>query len=229
MSDPSAAFGNLIRDQLLSMQGVTRIMQARRNTVLYMTSNPADSVFFLDAGLVKLVKRDDQNKEVLLRLVQPEEIFGEDAMLIGGLRQSIAEVLLQSTIYIIPRELFSRFCNERQENWRLLAEMLVHRQQALEQKIELLIMRDVEPRILLTLADLAEVLGSPDEQTGGSDRSIPLSHGEIAGVIGATRETTSSTLNALARRGLIKLGRRKVTVADPNVLREAAEFRALKN
>lgn len=224
MVSGSGALAKLIREQLLGKEGVTRIMQARRFTVLYSTNNPADSVFMLESGLVKIVKRGNDNKEVLLTLVRANEIFGEDALLIGGNRQSSAEILQEATLSIVPRDLFARFCNEHPDSWRLLAELLARRQQDLQQKIELLLMRDVEQRILLYLAELAEAVGIPEEGNGGNTCSIQLSQGEVASLVGATRETTSSTLNALARRGLVTLGRRKLVVADPNVLRQAADL-----
>jgi len=203
---------------------VTRIPQCRRFTILYSAGNLADSLFFLESGIVKIIKRGPENKEVLLTLVKAGEIFGEDALLIGP-RQASAEVLQEGSVYIIPKDLFTRFCNAKPEAWRMMAELLARREQGLEQKIELLLMRDVEQRILLYLADLAEVMGIAEEDGG---HSVQFSQGEIASLVGATRETTSSTLNSLARRGLLSLGRRKMVIANPNTLREAAEAPRLR-
>jgi DNA-binding IclR family transcriptional regulator len=58
--------------------------------------------------------------------------------------------------------------------------------------------------------------------------SLPLSQSELASLIGATRETTSTTLNALARRGLIKLGRRLLVVPSADNLRVAVNERSTK-
>jgi len=55
--------------------------------------------------------------------------------------------------------------------------------------------------------DLAQQMGAAP---GPEEVSIPLSQGELASLIGATRETTSTTLNTLARRGVIRLGRRLI-------------------
>lgn len=216
----SEALASVIRNELLGKEGVTRIPQCRRFTVLYAAGSAADSIFFLDSGIVKIVKHGPENKEVLLTLVKAGEIFGEDALLVGGPRQAGAEVLQESCVYIIPKEQFARFCDSRPEVWRMMAELLARREQGLEQKIEMLLMRDVEQRILLYLADLAEVMGVAEEEGG---HSVQFSQGEIASLVGATRETTSSTLNALARRGLVSLGRRKMTISDPSILRQTAE------
>lgn len=225
-SEPGAQFARLIREHLLTMEGVTRIMQCRRFTVLYSSGNPADSIFFLESGLVKILKRGPDEKEVLLTLVRPGEIFGEDALLLGGNRHSTAEVLQEASIAIVPKDLFARFCNQRPEVWRLMAELLARREQGLELKIELLLMRDVEQRILLYLAELAEAVGV--ETDDGAGHAVQFSQGEIASLVGATRETTSSTLNALARRGLVALGRRRMIVASPEVLRRVAETPKVK-
>ncbi len=216
------SFAALMREQLLPMEGVTRIMQCRRFTILYSAGNAADSVFFLESGLVKIVKHGPENKEVLLNLVRPGEIFGEEALLLGGFRHSTSEVIQEACISIVPKDIFLRFCNANVDSWKLIAELIARREQDLEQKVELLLMRDVEHRILFYLAELAEAVGvrQPEDQGG---YTIHFSQGEIASLVGATRETTSSTLNALARRGLVALGRRRLVVSSPTSLRSAAE------
>ena len=50
---------------------------------------------------------------------------------------------------------------------------------------------------------------------------IHISQNELASLVGATRETTSTTLNALARQGLIVLGHRLVVIPSLELLHEA--------
>jgi CRP/FNR family transcriptional regulator len=203
------------------MEGVTKLAHCRRFTILYTVGATADSVFFLESGLVKILKHGSDNKEVLFTIVHPGEVFGEQAVLTPGIRTASAEVLHESAIYVIPKDLFIKFCNQRMEVWRLLAELVAKRQQSLRDKLELVLMRDVEQRIMLHLAELAQEVGMKEPE--GEGYSIQLSQGELASLIGATRETTSSMLNSLARRGFVNLGRRKLVVTSPDSLREAAE------
>ena len=93
----------------------------------------------------------------------------------------------------------------------------------MEKKIELLCLHDVEYRILYYMAELARTFGA---KANGSEYSIPLSQGELASLIGATRETTSTTLNTLARRGVIKLGRRQLIVPSVDGVLAAANQRS---
>jgi CRP/FNR family transcriptional regulator len=184
-------------------------------------------VFFLESGLVKIVKHGPDNREVLLNLVRPGEIFGEEALLLGGARQTAAEVVQEATVVIVPKDIFLKFCNHDVDCWRQLAELVAKRLLELEQKVELLLMRDVEHRILYYLAELAEAVGT--QEPGEEGYTIQFSQGEIASLVGATRETTSSTLNMLARKGLVNLGRRRLVVTDPAVLRRAAEMPKMRS
>ena len=111
----------------------------------------------------------------------------------------------------------------RPDLWRDISGALTVRKRQLEKKIELLCLRDVEYRILYYMAELARAFGA---KANGSEYSIPLSQGELASLIGATRETTSTTLNTLARRGLIRLGRRQLIVPSVDGVLAAADQRA---
>ena len=126
-------------------------------------------------------------------------------------------------MYVIPRDQFVSFCDHRPDLWKHLAHLVLHRKRELEKKIELLCMQDVEYRILHYMAELAAAFGS---KLDGHEYAVPLSQGELASLIGATRETTSTTLNLLARKGLIRLGRRQLILSSLDGVRSAARDRS---
>ncbi len=134
-------------------------------------------------------------------------------------------MLQEGVIYVIPRAVFVTWCETRPQVWRLLSETLAARQRELEKKVELLCLHDVEYRILYYLGELASLVGSRND--GLQEYSIPLSQSELASLIGATRETTSTTLNALARRGLVRLGRRLLVISSMDHVRNAVLQRTM--
>jgi len=210
---------------LLHLEGVRRIAPVRRFTSLLTSESAPESLYFLDSGFVKLVRRGEDAKEVIVSIIGPGEIFAEHAIQRMS-RPFIAEVIQDSVIYEIPREVFLAFCQKHPDIWQMLWELAVTRQLELEQKVSLLCLQDVEYRILYYLAQLAQTFAAPAGDT--AEYSVPLSQSELAALIGATRETTSTTLNALARQGLLKLGRRLVLVSSQESIRAAAKARALK-
>jgi CRP-like cAMP-binding protein len=223
MDSQSNSIAAIVRNELINLDGVTKFSPNRRFATVYSEGGPSDSLFFLESGLVKILKRGDDNKEIILQIVSAGELFGEQALGLEANRGTAAEVLQEGVIYVIPRDVFVRLCDENTVLWRELSTLLTVRKRQLEKKIELLCLRDVEYRILYYMADLAKTFGA---RSNGSEYSIPLSQGELASLIGATRETTSTTLNALARRGIIRLGRRQLIVPSIEGVLEAANQRS---
>jgi len=209
MESQLTALAAFVRGELINQDGVTKFSPNRRFATVYSEGSPSETLFFVDTGLVKTYKRGDDNKEVILQIVAPGEVFGEQTLAGEQSRSVAAEVLQEGVIYVIPRDLLLRVCERRPDLWREIAGFLATRKRQLEKKVELLCLHDVEYRILYYMAELARAFGA---KAGGTECSIPLSQGELASLIGATRETTSTTLNSLARRGVIKLGRRQLIV-----------------
>src|SRR5579859_2706185 len=219
MDAQSISIAAAVRSELINLDGVTKFSPNRRFATVYSEGSPSDSLFFLEAGLVKILKRGDDSKEIILQVVSPGELFGEQSLGDESARSMAAEVVQEGVIYVIPRDIFLRTCDDHPELWREISLLLTSRKRNLEKKIELLCLRDVEYRILYYMADLARTFGA---RSAGAEYSIPLSQGELASLIGATRETTSTTLNALARRGIIRLGRRQLIVPSIDGVLEAA-------
>lgn len=219
-SSVSPSLAVLIRSILLPQSGVARLSHCRRFTVVYASGSPADRLFFVESGLVKLCKRGDDGKEIVLHICGPGELFGEQSVLSATTQDLSAEVMETGTIYSIPRDLFLTFCQTQRDVWSLFAQFVLQQSRRLERRVELLCLKDVEQRILLTLLDLAQTIGSA---ANPGEYAIPLSQSELASYIGATRETTSTTLNMLERRGLIQLGRRLLIVPSLAAVTTATE------
>ena len=220
-SQPNSLAG-ILRTELINLDGITKFSPNRRFATVYSEGGPADTLYLLESGLVKIYKRGPDNKEIILQIVGAGELFGEQALGTEQTRTISAEVLQEGVISVIPRDLFLRLCEKRPELWREMTGLLTQRKRELEKKIELLCLHDVEYRILYYMAELARTFGA---KSNASEYSIPLSQGELASLIGATRETTSTTLNALARRGIIRLGRRQLIVPSVEGILTAADQR----
>ena len=224
MDAQSISIATVVRSELINLDGVTKFSPNRRFATVYSEGSPLDSLFFLESGLVKIHKRGDDNKEIILQIVAAgRAVRRAGARQREASRSIAAEVLQEGVIYVIPRDLFLRVCDQHPELWREISGLLTTRKRQLEKKIELLCLRDVEYRILYYMADLARMFGA---KANGAEYSIPLSQGELASLIGATRETTSTTLNNLARKGVIRLGRRQLIVPSIDGVLEAANQRS---
>jgi len=202
---------------MLSAEGVRRIVLSRRSSAIFSSGTPASHVFFLDSGLVKIERAPEQDREILVTIASAGDIFGDQAITGDSTYSSTARVLESGIAYAIPADTFQKYCERRPEVWRMVAQHLLQRNEELERKIEHLCHSDVRERLVYYLEELARM--APSHDPAGS--IIHISQNELASLVGATRETTSTTLNALARRGLISLGHRMVQIPSLEMLRES--------
>lgn len=212
------------RSSLLLAPEVSRLTALRRSTALFSQGQAADSVYYIEDGLIKLTRTNGAGGRIILAVCGAGHIIGEEVLANGTQTYyTEAEVLTQANLFRIPRETVLRAFGSNPELAAALLDYLVQRKLALAQKVELLCLHDVEYRILHYLAELSKLV-KPTED--GEGYQLPITQLELADLIGATRETTSTTLNQLERRGLVKLSRRLLTIPSPVTLRDAATSKA---
>lgn len=212
-----------MRSVILPSPEVTRLPELRRSTTLFSQGQVADSIYFVEDGLLKMSRRNEIGGRIILTIRGAGHLVGEESLATGApTYYTEADVLSTATIYRIPREVLDRAIATNPEFSAALISYLLERRMALAEKVELLCLHDVEYRILHYLAELSSVVKPVPDAEG---YQLPITQLELADLIGATRETTSTTLNQLERRGLLKLSRRMLTVPSPETLRHAAAAR----
>lgn len=70
--------------------------------------------------------------------------------------------------------------------------------------------KDVSARVCELLHEAAT--GDSEIDAGAREYVVPLTHYDVASLIGASRQTTTSVLNELERSGIIELGRGSIRV-----------------
>lgn len=170
--------------------------------------------------MVKLSRDVDAQRQMIIRLVRPGELIGDRAVSSVDQYRYTAEALADSTFWEVGREQFQQACDSSPEILAWVTSQVEHRLQEVERRIELISFARVEFRLLALLVDLAGQSAPPGD-SAANPINVPLSQSEIAQLIGATRETASTTLNQFERRGLVRLGRRQVEVVNLPAIREA--------
>ena len=211
-----------VKNSLSQMPGVTHLCDLRRSTIVFSQNQPTDSLYLLEEGLVKLTRTNEAGSRIILSVRGPGDLLGEEVLAEPQHPfYTEAEVLTNAAVTQIPRESIKQaLCGN---NLALpLISYILQRRNALAVKIELLCLNDVEHRVLHYLAELSSLVRAGEGESG---YQIPITQLELADLVGATRETTSTTLNQLERRGLIRLSRRMLIVPSPEKLQQAARER----
>lgn len=212
------------RNAFLPLPEVSRLSSLRRASSLFSQGQSADSLYLIDEGMVKLTRSNPSDGRIILGIFGTGMVVGEETLLEdpGAVYYADAEVLAPSSVIRVPRHVLARILSTDAQLSATLFSSIIQQKVALAEKVELLCLHDVEFRILHYLAQLASLVPPTQE---GEGHQLPITQLELADLIGATRETTSTTLNQLERRGLVKLSRRLLTIPSPNALQEAAVAR----
>jgi CRP-like cAMP-binding protein len=224
MSSGKSALSSELRDELIRLDGVRKIAAPPRSGSIFSPAGQADRLYLIESGFVKLALADPGGQEVILRFSGPGDLFGDDIPWAEEGAPLTAQAIVETVLHEIPRDAFLRAAAVHRDLWPEVAGLLAAREREMGRRLVLLSTRDVEFRILYSLAELAGLFGG-----GGEDCPLPVTQKELASYVGATRETTSSTLNAIARRGLLRLGRRLLVVPSLENLRVALAERSARN
>lgn len=194
------------------LEGVAQRLRCRRGEVLYSPGDASDSVFVIKSGKVKIGRQGGNGKAVILHLVGSGEFFGEMSLLGETHRENTAQVIEEAAVWVVPRKILTEWLRPRPEAWQSIWTVVYRRLRSLENTVERFLFWDVEQRLIRLLLDLANQYGEPSPD--GLSLKIELSQKEVAQLVGATRETTSTALNRLGKRGLIRIRRRRLTLTS---------------
>jgi CRP-like cAMP-binding protein len=172
------------------------------------------SLFLLASGRVQLYRNTRDGRRFVVATLGPGSIFGEDSVL-GGIAPNTSAVALEpGTVWIMPSHRVLELSAHEAVFTFGLMQAMGQRVVEAEDRLEQMAYRSVASRLAGLLLDLA---GS------APNGEVRATHQELADMLGTWRETISKALNDLRRRGLVRSGRRTLTLLDREGLREAAE------
>lgn len=164
------------------------------------------------SGRVDVFLSGPTGRDILLYSVEPGQSCVQSTLgLIGGDDYS-GEALTFSAcrLVLVPRDTFLALMNRSDDFRRYVFAAFAERMQSMMHLLEKVAFQRVEARLAEML--LARATGN----------RLQATQAEIAALIGSAREVVSRRLDALARRGIVRLERGVVHIEDPQALREIA-------
>ncbi len=213
-------FQDLDPQQLGRLVDVSQKRELKRRQTLYFPGDPADTLFAVLYGKVKVSRLSQDGKEVGLWIVGPGNTLGELALVHPGPRDTFAETLEDTTVLILPiGEIAALMRTDPGFTFRV-ARLIGQRLRDVEDRVEDLAHRGVPSRLARVLLRLAQRYGR--SEANGILVSLSLGHQDLANQIGSTRETTTLALNAFKRQGWIEIAPRRLLIKDLGPLQALA-------
>lgn len=207
------------KENLKKLSEITTMQNISKNQPIYFAKEPSSSIFFLKEGRVKITKNSPEGKELIIAIVNPGEIFGEMSILDEGERTDFAITMDKSLICAISRQDFKFFIDKNPELNIRINKLIGFKLRKFSERIEDLVFKDADQRILSFLSALAEQGG---KKIGDELIVKPfLTHQNIAELTACSRQTVNYLLTDLRDKEIIYFDRRKLIIKD------TAAFKAL--
>lgn len=177
-----------------------KLLSVDKGSSFFVQGDPADCVFYLRKGRVKISVVSSSGKEATIRLVLGGDFFGEKAMAAEpGLRVTTATALTECIAIRITRPEFLRLMKENQEfSYRFSSFLLACTMKTQADLVDQLFNR-AEKRLARLLLLLAEY-----GKTSGDESVISeISQEALASMIGSTRPRVNAFMNRFRKLGFI--------------------------
>jgi CRP/FNR family transcriptional regulator, cyclic AMP receptor protein len=206
------------RDALIAR---ARIRNFEAGATIFLMGTRHDNMIAVLSGDVKISVPSAGGKEVVLAVLQAGEVFGEIAMLDGKDRSADAKALTPCTLAILHRRDVLAALEHNPAAWLALIGVLCRRLRETDQHLVDLALLEVPARIARALLRTAD---GPDRSSAARPGSndFHLSQRDLANMVGATRESVNKCLQEWQRRGIIKMRRGTISIADHAALEEVA-------
>ena len=91
------------KDFLATIDGGRTVSDYRKNQIIFSQGDPADSVFYIQKGKVKIAVTSKQGKEAVVAIPGTEEFFGEGCLVAQPLRLATAKAITESTVMRVEK------------------------------------------------------------------------------------------------------------------------------
>jgi CRP/FNR family transcriptional regulator len=195
-----------------SLARAGRTRKLKRGETLFAAGDESAACATLLKGALKIAAVDEEGTERILALVHPAGFIGE---LFAPMAHYDVVALTDSELCVFPKSEIGRAVDH---NPKLAQALLRRSQEDLLQSRELLALsgrRSASAKVAGLLMGLAEA-ASDSSCHASREFELPLTRGEIAGMLGLTIETVSRAITKFERDGMIRRrGARGIELLDP--------------
>ena len=176
-----------------------KITRYRKAAVVFQQTDPADAVFYIRKGRIKLVVASSDGREAVIALLGPGEFFGEGCLIGQPRRLATAKAVIDSEVMRVAKAEMMRVLHAEPAFGELFTAYLLTRNSRVEADLVDQLFNSSEKRLARTLLLLANF------GKDGGPQPIPtkISQETLAEIIGSTRSRVNTFMNKFRRLGLI--------------------------
>ena len=204
-------FQNLPRDVRAELDAISGTATYVKGDVLFVEGQRPLGVFVLCNSRVKLSASSPDGKSLIVGRAEPGEILGLPTAISGKPNELTAEALHPLQCVFIARNALLKFLRENREAALRVAQILSEMYDAAFNQVRYMgLSASATQKLARLLLDLPDGQ-RPDD---GHAKRLPLTHKEIAEMIGASRETVTRLFTRFKRERLVQVYDSRLRILD---------------
>jgi CRP/FNR family cyclic AMP-dependent transcriptional regulator len=203
-------FRDLTEEELASLESSITTVPCAMGKIFYGPEDSGEALFIIKEGKIQLYRISPEGRKLVTTTLGPGTVFGEMTLIGQGMYDSYAEATEKCAVYKMERSDVERLLLEKPEVALRILEVLGRRLREVEARLEDIAFKTVSGRLASLLLRLMEEHGST---------IYGMTHQNLADDIGTHRETATQTLSMFRAQGLVRTGRKRIEILDPEGLR----------
>lgn len=195
-----------------------KYLHYKKREMILRTGDTPSGVFYLKKGYVRLFSISREGQELTLIIFKQNDFFPL-GWAINNLPDSYClETMTPVELWRAPRDQFLSFIKANPDVFFELTSRILVRLGGLLQRMEYLVFGTAYQKVASIMVICAQRFGLGKGK--GIKICVPLTHKDIANLVGITRETASVEMKKLERKGLIDCRGHLIIVKNPEKLKE---------
>ena len=196
----TAAHGDFNPQAFLAEVGEGKtVSRYHKNQIVFSQGDPADSIFYIQKGRVKVVVLSEQGKEAVVGIFEPAQFFGEGCLNGNPRRISTTTALEECVITAITKSAMLAALHSQPKFSELFLAYLLTRNNRIEEDLIDQLFNSSEKR----LARLLLLLANFGKDGRLQPIKVHISQETLAEMIGTTRSRVSFFMNKFRKLGFI--------------------------
>ena len=191
----------------------------KRSPLINAGIEPTD-VYYLKKGYARAYAVSNEGEELTMVVFQPGDFFP----LISTIRPKKLEYYIESLteveIIAVPRLKFIDFLKSRQDLVIEFAMRLTARFEGVLTRMEYLVFGTAAQKLASIIMILGERFG--EKRPSGVYIKSPLTHRDLASLVGITRETTTLILSDFVKKGYVNFSSKHINIKNTGGLKRAS-------
>jgi CRP-like cAMP-binding protein len=189
-------------------------VEFRKGETIFSEGDPANGIFFVYEGVVKVHKQWNSEKELLLRFATAGDVLGHRGLGTDTTYPISATALSPVLLCHIDLSFFDASLRTNYDFIHHLLQFFAEELQESEKRMRNLAHMQVKGRVAQALLTLRDIFGTTADHT----IAFTLSRQDLASYTGTTYETVFRIMNELVRDGLVALQGKDIRLLDAHRL-----------